>query len=217
MPADLFQGGRKTMRYQILIGRTAIPVADVVFWQNLCWRRPVRVPGFDGSMALPENSQSFINEDPKQPAAKRALVFEVRRIPRGPQAAAFDDCVGSFRTAENATCDEVQQSTAPVKPGTKYVGVFAQPVRKQQVFPHRSPNIQCSCRRARPRLPLTSMVSNMKSALGSFLQWQRNGRRENAVGIEESLQPLQPAGVGAVRMSRLFGVIRAQHVGITAR
>jgi hypothetical protein len=168
-------------------------------------------------MALPEKSQSFINEDPKQPAAKGTFVFEARRIARSLQPAVVDSGVGLFRTAENATRDEVQQSAAPPKSGMKYVGVLAQPVCDWQVFPHRSPHIQCGCKRARPRLPVTSMVSKKESSLSNSLHWQRDGRRENTLGIEESLQLLQADGVGAVSVSCLFVIVRSQQVRIASR
>jgi hypothetical protein len=169
-------------------------------------------------MALPENSQSFIDEDPKQPAAKRALVFEAWRIPRGPQPAVVDSGVGLFRTAENATRNEVQQSVAPAESGMKYVGVLDEHVCDWQVFFHRSPNIKygwagalrtCTC----PR----SSGTKRGSCLRGPLQWQRDGRRENAVGIETSLQLLQSGGVSAVSVSCLFVIGRSQHVGIASR
>lgn len=53
--------------------------------------------------------------------------------------------------------------------------------------------------------------------LSSHLQWQRYGGRKDTVGIEESLQLLQSAGIGPVCMSDLLVVVRSQHVGITSR
>jgi hypothetical protein len=93
-------------------------------------------------MALPENRQSFINKDPKQPAAKRAFMFESRRIPRGLQPAVFNSGVGLFRTAENATRDEVEQSVTAPESGMKYCGVFVSSICSQEIVLHESPNTQ---------------------------------------------------------------------------
>jgi hypothetical protein len=120
------------MRHLILIRGIGLRVADVVFYENLLWHRPARDPEFHGSMALLENNQSFINEDPNRPAAERALVFEARRIPRGLQPAVFDSGIGSFRPTENATCDEVEQSVAAPEPAMKYCGVFVSSICAQE-------------------------------------------------------------------------------------
>jgi hypothetical protein len=78
-------------------------------------------------LAFP-NSQSLINQDPDQPTAKGAIVFETRRIPRRTQPTVFDSIVCSFRTAKNATGNQVQQSVAPPESGTKWREIPVEPV-----------------------------------------------------------------------------------------
>jgi hypothetical protein len=92
-------------------------------------------------LVLAENGQSFIDKDPDQPAAKRAFVFEAWRIPRRSHPAVFNSTVGSFRTAENSTSDEVQQPVATPESRVKYSGIFAQPVCGKEIVRHKSPNI----------------------------------------------------------------------------
>jgi hypothetical protein len=63
-------------------------------------------------LALAENCESLIPENPHQPAAKWACVFEPRRIPSWSQPAVFDGIAGSFGTAEKPACDEMRQPPA---------------------------------------------------------------------------------------------------------
>jgi hypothetical protein len=93
-------------------------------------------------LVLAENGQSLIDKDPKQPAAKGALVFEARRIPRGLQPAVFDSGVSPFRTAKNATRDEMEQSVATPESDLKCCGVFVSSLCNQEIVLHESPNTQ---------------------------------------------------------------------------
>jgi hypothetical protein len=95
----------------------------------------------EGLVGSAENGQSFINEHPDQPAAKRALVFEAWRIPRCFHPAVFNSTVGLFRAAENSTRDEVKQPVAAPKSGAKYGRIFVQPFCKKEIVRHKSPNI----------------------------------------------------------------------------
>jgi hypothetical protein len=116
------------MGHPISIRGIAASARDLVFEKDHRRRRPPRDSGFDDSMLLPANRKSFINKDSEQPAAKRALRFDAWRIPRGLPPAAFDSGVGSFRTAEHATRDQVQQAAAAAESDVKYFRVLMPPV-----------------------------------------------------------------------------------------
>jgi len=71
------------------------------------------------SQPLAENGKNLLHEDSHQPAAKVALVFEPRRIPRCSQPAVFERIAGSFQTAQNSSGDDVEQPVAAPESGTK--------------------------------------------------------------------------------------------------
>jgi hypothetical protein len=157
-------------------------------------------------LLLVANGQSFINEDPEQPAAKFAFVFEARRSPRRLQPAVFDGIIGSFGAAKNTTCDEVQQLVAAPESRLKHSAVFVLPVCNQQFVRHRSPNIQSGGTRTLSRAYLDDQKNRTRSSLRNRLKWQRYGRGEHTVRIETTLQPPEPSAVAAVGIPNLFSI-----------
>jgi hypothetical protein len=47
--------------------------------------------------------------------------------------------------------------------------------------------------------------------------WQWDRRREDPTGIEATLEGTEPGGVVAISPDRLFAILRAEQVGVTAR
>jgi hypothetical protein len=113
------------------------------------------------SFVLAENGQSLIDKDPDQPAAKGAFVFEAWRIARRSHPAVFDSTVGSFRTAENSTSDEVQQLVTTPESLMKSSRIFVPPVCRKEIVRHKSPNIRFPSRRT-ARFHLPTIFKNKK-------------------------------------------------------
>jgi hypothetical protein len=64
--------------------------------------------------------------------------------------------------------------------------------------------------------PSAQGVCSLSDGTDSSLR-QRDGGREDPIGIEAVLQGPEPGGVVAISRRRLFAVIRPQHVGVAAR
>jgi hypothetical protein len=112
-------------------------------------------------LVLAENGQSLIDKDPNQPAAKGTFVLEAWRIAGRSHPAVFDSTVGSFRTAENSTSDEVQQLVTTPESRMKYGGIFVPPVCEKEIVRHKSPNIRFPSRRT-ARFHLPTIFKNKK-------------------------------------------------------
>jgi hypothetical protein len=63
-----------------------------------------------------EDKQSFVDQNPQQPAAESAFAYKPSRTTRGRNKAVFYSILGAFFGAEHARCYEVEQAAAATEP-----------------------------------------------------------------------------------------------------
>src|SRR5580692_13115283 len=71
-------------------------------------------------LLLSANRQSFVDQNSEQPATKSAFVFELRRTARCYEPTILHGVSRPFRTAEHATCYEVEEPITARKPIIEY-------------------------------------------------------------------------------------------------
>ena len=75
-------------------------------------------------LLLPENGQSLLNQNSKQPTPKDALGFEPRQIAGSGAPTVSNSFFGPFGTAEHPACHEVKQPMTAQEPSLKLLGML---------------------------------------------------------------------------------------------